>query len=299
MAPPRLDAEIDRLYQLPLDEFTAARNLLAKQGGAEVKSLTKPPVPAWAVNQLYWRRREPYDALIKASEEMRRAHKTVLGGKGGDIRAAGKAHDEAVDAALKATLSLLEESGQPVTDATRQAIQTTLRALPGDERPGRLTRALQPGGFEMLTGFSIAGPGRALTARAPKARPEPEPAPARESKKTRAAQPAVSAKELAQAREADTAATRDLRQAEHAAKREEFEAARATREAEKAERVLKDARAAFEEAREALQEAEAGVPPATRARDAATRRAEEAEHALESAREKLEAAQDELRRLGS
>ena len=33
MASPSLDTEIDRLYQLPLDEFTAARNALAKEAG--------------------------------------------------------------------------------------------------------------------------------------------------------------------------------------------------------------------------------------------------------------------------
>ena len=62
------DAEIDRLYQLPLDEFTAARNALAKKAGADgasIRSLTKPPVAAWAVNQVYWRDRSTYDALIE------------------------------------------------------------------------------------------------------------------------------------------------------------------------------------------------------------------------------------------
>jgi hypothetical protein len=293
-----LDAEIDRLYQLPLDEFTAARNLLAKQGGAEVKSLAKPPVAAWAVNQLYWKNRAPYDALIRASNEMRRTHKTVLAGKGGDLRAAGKAHDEALDAALKATLSLLEESGQPVTDATRQAIVTTLRALPSDEQPGRLTRTLQPGGFEMLAGFSIAGEGRALTARPSRPTPIKEPTTAKpdrtkskDKEKLTPAQKAAAAAAAVKAREAVTAATRELRQAEHAAQREEFEAARAAREAEKAERQAATARTAFEEARAALEEAEAAVPPAQRARDAAARRAQQAEEKLEAARQRLEVAQ--------
>ncbi len=293
-----LDAEIDRLYQLPLDEFTSARNLLAKQGGAEVKSLAKPPVAAWAVNQLYWRNRPPYDALVRASNEMRRTHKAVLGGKGGDLRVAGKAHDEALDAALKATLALLEESGQPATDATRQAIITTLRALPSEEPPGRLTRTLQPGGFEMLAGFSIAGEGRALTARPAKPAPvkeqtarKPDKTKPKEKEKATPAQKAAAAAAAARVREAVATATRELRQAEHAAQREEFEAARAAREAEKAERQAAAARAAFEEARAALEEAEAAVPPAVRARDAAARRAQQTEEKLEAARGRLEAAQ--------
>lgn len=300
MAVRRLDDEIDRLYQLPLDEFTAARNLLAKEGGAEVRGLAKPPLPAWAVNQLYWKDRATYDALIRASEEMRRTHKSVLAGKGGDLRAAGKAHDEALDAALKATLSRLEQSGHPVTDATRQGIATTLRALPSDEPSGRLTRTLQPGGFEMLAGFSIAGAGRAITAPAPKASTSAGRAAATKTKdqpkteKETPAQKAARAKALAKARDAVAAATRELRQAEHAAQREEFEAARAVRDAEKAERQAAEARAAFEEARAALEEAEAAIPAATRAREAASRRAAQANEKVDAARARLDAAQAKL-----
>ena len=65
MAPRRLETDIDQLYQLPLEEFTSARNTLARTAGAdaaEVRKLAKPPLAAWAVNQLYWKRREVYDA---------------------------------------------------------------------------------------------------------------------------------------------------------------------------------------------------------------------------------------------
>jgi hypothetical protein len=144
-----LEPEVDKLYQLPLEEFTAARNALAKDAGAdrhEIRSLQKPPVPAWAVNQLYWKRRPVYDALIEAASTLRTAHKAVLSGKRTDLRAAGKEHEDAIENALKAALALLIESGNPATDATKQAIATTLRGLPSEEPPGRLTRTLQPGG---------------------------------------------------------------------------------------------------------------------------------------------------------
>jgi hypothetical protein len=69
-----LGAELDRLYRLPLAEFTGARNELAKRSGkrsAEIKALAKPPVAAWAVNQLYWQRRPEYDALVDAAQQLR------------------------------------------------------------------------------------------------------------------------------------------------------------------------------------------------------------------------------------
>ena len=89
----RIETEVDRLYQLPPDEFTAARNALAKEAGAdraEVRGLGKPPIAAWAVNQLYWKRRDVYDPLIAASIELRKHHKAVLAGRTADIRDAGK-----------------------------------------------------------------------------------------------------------------------------------------------------------------------------------------------------------------
>ena len=61
MARRPLDDQIDRLYQLPLDEFTSARNALAKEAGPEaaaIKRLEKPNTAAWAINQLFWKDRE-------------------------------------------------------------------------------------------------------------------------------------------------------------------------------------------------------------------------------------------------
>jgi hypothetical protein len=99
-----LEREIDQLYQLPPGEFTAARNALAKRAGngaASVRALAKPSIAAWAINQLYWQRRDTWDALIAAAEEARRAHKSVLSGRAADIRAAGKVHEDAIESALR------------------------------------------------------------------------------------------------------------------------------------------------------------------------------------------------------
>ena len=296
MAARQDEAGIDRLFQLPLDEFTAARNALAKQAGqdsAAIRQLTKPPLAAWAVNQLFWQQRETYDALVKASDALRRTHKAVLGGRAGDLRAAGREHDQALDRAVKATMGIVTATGHPSSDATRQAVISTLRALPGDEAPGRLTRTLQPGGFEMLSGFPVAGGTRAA--------PKPVRAPERHEKEPKRtltkAEQARRAKELARAKQAAGAAAQALQRAEHDAKREEFERARAVREAERASSALQRAREALSEAQKELDDAERGAKAALGNRERAEQRASDAGTRLETAREAAEAARAALAQL--
>jgi len=148
------DDEIDRLYQVPLGEFTAARNALAKArgaAGAEVKSLEKPLLPAWAVNQLYWRERETYDRLVTAAIAMREAHVHAISGRKADVAAAESTRHEARRAAMVTAKHLIESSGEKATPATLEAVSETLQALPSnDVMPGRLTRPLKPLGFAAL-----------------------------------------------------------------------------------------------------------------------------------------------------
>src|SRR6266536_5837074 len=88
-----LDAEIDALFRVPLAEFTSARNALAarlkKLGRAidaeRVKSLTKPPAPAWAVNQLYWQNPRAIDQLVGVTERVRKVQTGRI--KNADLRA--------------------------------------------------------------------------------------------------------------------------------------------------------------------------------------------------------------------
>jgi hypothetical protein len=298
-----LDSQIDRLYKLPLDEFTEARNALAKElastskeHAAEVRALQKPSVPAWAINQVYWHHRPAYHALDAASAALRNAHAAVLAGKRADLRAAGKAHEDALDAVSKAALELLQRSGNPVTDATRQAVGTTLRALPGsNEEPGRLSKTLQPGGFELLAGLPAGGAGAA----ARKAPPAPRERTGREAGKERGAKTKKNtgrAKAIAKAREAVAAAARAQKTADQNARRDEFEAARTTRDAERASARLSAARSALEEAQSALEEAESDAATAARQRDTAVRRARASADTLAAARVRTEAAQADLAR---
>ena len=296
----KLDAEVEKLYQLPLEEFTAARNALAKEAGPagrEIRSLPKPPVAAWAVNQVYWRRRPVYDALMEAASELRTAHKAVLSGQRADLRSVSADHEEALENALKAAIEVLKDAGHPASDATRQAIGTTLRGLPAENPPGRLARTLQPGGFEMLAGIPMrAAPagtrGAAAHVRAPAPRASQGAGRDREAVK-----PAPDAKALVRARDEVAIATRALRAAEHAARREEFEAARGMRDAEKGARALESARRELESAQETFTEAERNAAAAERRRDEARRRADEADAAVRAAQERVREAERALAQL--
>jgi len=279
--------DLDRLYQLPPAEFTAARNALAKSAGTNagaIRALTKPPLPAWAVNQLYWRDRRTWDALVDASENLRRANKAVLSGRSGDVRTAGQVHDEAVQDALKATLEIVSRSGHPATDATRQSILNTLRALPGDEPAGRLTRVLQPGGFEMLAGLSIT--------KATKEHAKATKEDAKEQTRSKA-----EAKALTHAREAAASADRALKDAEQAVRRHEFEIARATRDEERTEKAVEQARASLEQAKADLASAQREQSDATKRREAAEEAAKKAVAAVAAARRTAAAATAALKKL--
>src|SRR5262245_12137426 len=107
-----LEASIDALYKLPLDQFTAERNALAaalkkagdKPAAERVKTLTKPNTTAWAINQVWWTHRGRFQAMLDAGEAQRRAHIALAQGRTADLRGAGEARREAVadvaDAAL-------------------------------------------------------------------------------------------------------------------------------------------------------------------------------------------------------
>jgi hypothetical protein len=152
------DDEIAGLYRVPLGEFTAARNALAKArgaAGAEIRALEKPSVAAWAVNQLYWQERPLYDAVIKAALAMREAHADMISGRGGEVPRADAAHRDAIRAATVAIKRVLAAAGDSASPATLEAIADTLQALPSEDRPGHLTRPLKPLGFGALLAMGV------------------------------------------------------------------------------------------------------------------------------------------------
>lgn len=160
-----LDQETDRLYGLPLAEFIGARNELAKelraagdrQAADEIKALAKPSMTAWAVNVLFQQERQLFDELLAAAAAVRAA----LAGKG-DRKKADVGRRTALQALLARAAKILGKAGHAATPANRQRISHSLETLaardPAEDgpRPGRLTRDLEPQGFDVLAGFAAS-----------------------------------------------------------------------------------------------------------------------------------------------
>jgi hypothetical protein len=304
---PALEREIDALYQLPLAQFTPARNELAarlkKAGDAEaaarVKDLDKPSVTAWAVNQLYWQERQTFEALTRAGGALRDAQRAVLTGQKGGLREAGDARDRAVAAAVERAAEFLARSDDArISPAHRARLSTTLETLaayagmPPGVAPGRLTGDVDPPGFAALAGLVPSGPeprphpGRKRT--------EPAPPPLRLVRGHRAGPSAAEGRDVETWRDAVAAAKqalaaarkeaanrhREASRANAAFKVEEGRAERARRAAEKAQAAWERARREAEEAERALQQARGRFEDALDARRNADRAVTEAEAAL-------------------
>jgi hypothetical protein len=254
----KLEEELDRLYALEPGEFIAERDRLARElrGAGEreqaeqVKSLRKPTVAAWTINQLTRRERRHVDLLLDAGHRLREAQQRLLAGEDpGRLDEARRSDREALAALRKAARGLLDEAGRGSETTLNQIVETLGTAavsIEGREllARGRFTGELEATGFELLaplTGAAPASRKRASTrqAQAPKSRRRPP-----DRKRVEQAQ--------AEVREAQAnlkAAERDVRTAEQAA-------AKALGEAEQAEELVQKQQAAAEKARTALERAE-------------------------------------------
>jgi hypothetical protein len=162
-AVPNLEQELDALYGLPLEEFTAARNDLAARlrkahqadAAAEIKALRKPSVVAWTANQLARAQPDLVHRLVAAGGELRSVQQRALAGKedAARVSAATTAERDAVRALVAAGRDLLgERASAPLLDRLTQ----TLRAAAVDPQAsglleeGRLTEELEAVGFGPL-----------------------------------------------------------------------------------------------------------------------------------------------------
>ena len=248
---PDVGAEIDALFQLPLGEFTEARNTLAKHlkndgrtlDAERVKALAKPPAPAWAVNQLYWQDPKAIDRLLTLGERVRKAQTGQL--KNADLRALIEEKKQMTTALLTKAAAILEEGGHAASPDAMRRVSATLESLAawgstdGVPRAGRLTADLDPPGFDtlaVLMGGKKLDAEKVLLFRARKPVEDPEAMRARQ-------------------REAVQAAEKTLREAHREAERAESALAKANARVASVEKQKQEIEARYAEAKDAARSA--------------------------------------------
>ena len=252
----KLNDEVDELFQLPLAEFIGARNALAarlKQSGRAndaslVKTLAKPSVSAWTVNQLYWNHREAFDSLLAAGRRMR--------GKVTDMRGALEARNKALSHLSDLATSLLSDSGHNPSPDTIRRVTTTLEAmsaLSDGPTPGRLTQDVDPPGFESLASII---PGAGMMKRTVE--------PARVTASQKAREEETRQAKIAAAKVSLQTAKKSLAEARSQVQRLDAEAKQAEKQLREAEEQFKNARAEAAEAARAVENAKRIVEKASK-----------------------------------
>ena len=146
------DDALFALYRANFADFVAERKRLSaelkaagdKDGAARLGKLARPPVSAWAVNQLWWAERDAFEALIRAAAQV----------KVGD-REASKLHRDALSKLREHAARLLQEAGNAATESTLRRVTTTLSAIAAiggfaPDPAGALSSDRDPPGFEAL-----------------------------------------------------------------------------------------------------------------------------------------------------
>jgi hypothetical protein len=283
-----LEPAIDSLYARPLVEFTPARDALsaelkkkgARDEAARIKTLVKPGVTSWAVNQLHHHEKERLAAFFELVARLREAQRT---GSAEAFRAAQAARKEALSGLVKEAEKRVREAGHAPSPAALQKIEKTLDALSATGWPeggaGRLVEDLEPPGFDAFAGVRV----EAAPTPPPGAPPKPEAAKPsdlvlaaqakrdaqkaaeaavdeaqdalRTAKKTAAQAAAVADRarsEQAQIQDELQKVSLRAREATERAERASFEARRAGTAQAEAERALEAARVALDRARRAV-----------------------------------------------
>jgi hypothetical protein len=290
-----LEDELDALYAVPLQEFIARRDALAKRlklaGAAEesrrVKALRKPNTVAWAINRLHLLERG-LSGVEAAGDALRIAIATA--GSAPERRAAIDARRRAVEQAVDATARILAEGGTSSTPDLLRRIERTLLAIAAAPSggstppPGRLDADLEPPGFEALAGLPLAGPAAAGHADRAQTRVRDEERPSAAGGRTSGTAGATKAKRGATATKgkpgAGASAAAPAPRAVPAPRRP------GVRDLQR-ERAIRGAQAALDEADGELERTTAVV-------EVARSRVDDAERALREARAALDVARGEL-----
>jgi len=303
-----VEDDIDALFRMPLSDFISARKILTvklkKEGrGPEaqrVNALGKPSVSAWAVNQLYWQQRELFDQLIATGQRLRQAQTKGRAAKPLDLHAAFDERRELLAQLSDLATAVLSDAGHnPALDTLRR-IATTLEAmsayasLPEGVSAGRLTKDIDPPGFDSLAGFAASAattrrseaPARVSQAnKSSRAQTKTQPrvaiVDAARLKQERHAKLAVAKLWLQQAKRSLAAAQSRAKSLETAQRKADAETKEAEKHRRESERRYKEASAAVEASTRRSQKITAELEQARETLHEATRSAEEASAELE------------------
>jgi hypothetical protein len=272
------DDELDALYWVPPDAFTAERTKLAKaakqRGDAaaakRISAARKPTTAAWIVNRLAIGDQRAQPRIAELGESLRAAHAAM---DGVQIRELSARQHTLIDELTRAAIATAEVKAP--SSAMRDDIAGTLQAAVADPdvrgRLGRLAKAERWSGFGEFGDAAPVSP----TARAPRqgaASPKPKPKP-KPKGSTGAPQRDKDAEAARRQREKLTSAV-----------------AAAERAQAKTDRVLSERRADRDRARQLRDEALATLRAAERNLSGAEKRYEQAKEASEAAGESVKEA---------
>ncbi|WP_051028549.1 hypothetical protein [Cellulosimicrobium cellulans] len=156
-----VDALVDDLFALPLEQFVVARTAAAKRikasgdavGAERVGRLTKPTVAAWVVNQVARERPDDVAALVSLGDELRDA---TADRDRTRLRTLDRLRRERVERVVGEVRDAGEIAGRAVSGTALDRLAETLTAAVMDPdagalvRAGRLSQALQHVGFGIV-----------------------------------------------------------------------------------------------------------------------------------------------------
>jgi hypothetical protein len=278
---------LDALYTTPPSEFVARREreaLAARSDGRaddarRIRAARRPTQAAWAANLLLRSQPQESRRFLALGQRLREAYRTL---DADGVRELSEQRRGIVSALSRQAAELAHEAGHRLSDAVRQEVDATLRAVLADQdaadcwAAGRLESALTPpADFPAHPGGAPAGGARRAGARTGAARPSPRAASQSSSRASRS-------------RKQDELAERRRR------RKEQLAAAR--RAAEEAARLLRDLRAARADAASALQQARDRLDVAGQRRSAAEEELRRAGEELAKAERERREAEEGLRR---
>jgi hypothetical protein len=270
-----LEEELDELYALEPAQFVAERDRLVRElrkadqreEAEQVKSLRKPSISAWTINQLARKERRDVDLLLDAGHRLREAQQGLLAGE--DRKSLDEARGtqrDAIGNLRQAARRILGEAGHG-SEATLDRMMGTLQAAAVSDEgrellaTGRLTGDLEATGFELLAplavGVSQQEPARQLRPIRKRADPKASHERRRQQDRKRLEEARV---RLREARASAKAAEKELRAAERDASKARRDLALAEERVHKTRAAAGKSQAAVEQAEKQLHDAERKAP---------------------------------------